>query len=447
MKYLAFYLIPLFFAACDTAPTLQLTGQAVPGIWEEYSVTVKSRDSLYTLAFDSLGHFSLEIPAEQAQFLLVSGVAGTDNRKWQFSTPFYGRPGKNELTLTLADESKAEFQVPEKDRNNRALLEYNRYYARVNKALWISPPENAGEAAKEINRLLTEAREIGRRFRVDRKVEDFLTAWSYLEYLNLCSAAQHTYSRREERTLLPAGTGELPDFSRVTDHDYLLLFYSAPRHIAEYLKTAGNRPEQQLERLKAEYQTPEIIATITGNILQHFVLNYDYNTDFDGGMERLEQMSRGFSGREKLLQSFAGKRFTLPGAPLPEVALEDREGNRILLSDLKGKYLYIDLWAYWCAPCCAEVPYLQKLEKELKNKAVSWVSISIDPNKEAWIKKMDELQMHGHQYIVADDALADQLNIRGIPHFLLYDKEGKLLEYKTLRPSSGLLREKLESLP
>ncbi|MFR1240838.1 MAG: TlpA family protein disulfide reductase [Butyricimonas faecihominis] len=47
----------------------------------------------------------------------------------------------------------------------------------------------------------------------------------------------------------------------------------------------------------------------------------------------------------------------------------------------------VDLWASWCGPCCQEVPYLQKLEKQLKNPAVEFISISLDTNKEAWKKR------------------------------------------------------------
>lgn len=444
MKFTIFCFLAAFCLGCNTANTLQLSGKIEAGVWEEYSIMIKKADSIYSLLPDSLGQFLLEIPMEQPQFLMIAGVAGKDDRKWQFSSPFYGQSGKKELKLTLTDEGKALFQVAEKDRDNRALLEYNRYYTQLSKALWLSPPADPKDAAEQINSLRSEAGEISQKFRVKREVELFLETWSYLEYLNMCSSLQHIYSRQKNHIPLHAAIDSLSDFARVLDHPHALLFYSTPRHIGEYLKMAGS-PEEQLEQLRREFKTPEIIEIVSDNILQHFVLNYDY-TDFDRGLERLEQMSQHFSGREKLLQSFKDKRFTIPGSPLPDVVLEDREGNRCSLVDFKGKYLYIDLWAHWCAPCCAEVPYLQKLEKEIKNKEVTFISISIDSNKETWIKKMDELQMHGHQYIVSSDDLADKLNIRGIPHFLLYSKEGTLLEYKTLRPSSGMLKEKLEAL-
>ena len=140
---------------------------------------------------------------------------------------------------------------------------------------------------------------------------------------------------------------------------------------------------------------------------------------------------------EKLVKNFESKKYSMEGAALPDVMLEDVDGKMHKLTDFRGKYLYIDLWASWCGPCCQEVPYLQKLEKQLNNPMVEFISISLDTNKKAWKEKMKQLNMHGHQYIVTGDQFATMMNIKGIPHFLLYSKEGTLMQYKAERPSSG----------
>ena len=60
---------------------------------------------------------------------------------------------------------------------------------------------------------------------------------------------------------------------------------------------------------------------------------------------------------------------------------------------------------------------------------------------------MDALNMHGNQLINQDNKLVEALNITGIPHFLIYDKEGKLFQYEASRPSRGEeLKQLLEGL-
>jgi hypothetical protein len=55
--------------------------------------------------------------------------------------------------------------------------------------------------------------------------------------------------------------------------------------------------------------------------------------------------------------------------------------------------------------------------------------------------------MHGNQFINQSNSLAESLNVKGIPHFLIYDKEGKLYQYQAPRPSTGdTLKNLLESL-
>jgi peroxiredoxin len=66
----------------------------------------------------------------------------------------------------------------------------------------------------------------------------------------------------------------------------------------------------------------------------------------------------------------------LKGTPSPEFNFENHKGGTTKLSDIKGKYVYIDIWAT-CAPCRQEIPYLQKIEK-YEDKRIAFVSISID---------------------------------------------------------------------
>ena len=138
------------------------------------------------------------------------------------------------------------------------------------------------------------------------------------------------------------------------------------------------------------------------------------------------------------MQEFKDNQKSISDKRFPAKAhLTDAAGNTVDFSSLRGFYVYIDLWASWCVPCRKEIPHLQRLENELKNPLVKFVSISIDRTESDWKKAVKQLNLHGLQWLNADNSLPKALNIRGIPFFLIYDKEGNLMQYDAPRPSDG----------
>ena len=64
----------------------------------------------------------------------------------------------------------------------------------------------------------------------------------------------------------------------------------------------------------------------------------------------------------------------LIGTPSPAFDYENHKGGTTSLESLKGKYVYIDVWATWCGPCIAQIPFLKELEKEYHGKNIEFVS-------------------------------------------------------------------------
>jgi len=134
--------------------------------------------------------------------------------------------------------------------------------------------------------------------------------------------------------------------------------------------------------------------------------------------------------------------------PAPKWSYPTLEGEQIALDDLKGKLVYIDVWATWCGPCKAEIPALAKLHEDYKDSDLTIISVSVDDNKKAWEKMLAEegfewLQVHAEKAWNSDIIKENQ--IRGIPRFMLVDKEGNIISVNAPRPSSENIREYLES--
>ena len=144
---------------------------------------------------------------------------------------------------------------------------------------------------------------------------------------------------------------------------------------------------------------------------------------------------------------FKVRKSSIAGTPFPSnVSLYDLNGNKVDFSKFRGKYVYVDMWASWCVPCIMEIPHLIELEKNLSNSDVVFLSISIDNKEEAWKKKVTALGLEGNLLIDKDNKLCEALNVRGIPFFIIYDKEGKLYKYNAPRPSDVRTKPLLEGL-
>jgi thiol-disulfide isomerase/thioredoxin len=127
------------------------------------------------------------------------------------------------------------------------------------------------------------------------------------------------------------------------------------------------------------------------------------------------------------------------------------KGGNTKLSDFKGKYVYIDVWATWCGPCRAEIPFLKKTEEKYEGKNIAFVSISVDVQKdfEKWKKFVAEKQLGGVQLFADKDWNSDFMksySINSIPRFILIDPTGKIVSADASRPSNPKLQEQLDAL-
>lgn len=138
-------------------------------------------------------------------------------------------------------------------------------------------------------------------------------------------------------------------------------------------------------------------------------------------------------------------------ATAPNFTYADVDGKNVSLTDLRGKYVYIDVWATWCEPCKAEIPHLTELESDYHGKKIQFISLSVDKptDRKKWNNFVKMNKLKGIQ-VMADKAFDSEFiqkfNINSIPRFILISPEGKILDGNAKRPSNKALKTQLDSL-
>lgn len=178
----------------------------------------------------------------------------------------------------------------------------------------------------------------------------------------------------------------------------------------EYLQVSGIRDTGELQNLANTYLTdPQMAADYRAEIARHDL--------------------------------------TAAGRPSPDFTATDRNGRTYTLADLRGKYLYIDLWASWCGPCKRELPHLQRLAERFAGREILFVGLSVDDDRQAWLEALDAEAYPGLQlWLDPSSNFAADYGVESIPRFILLDKQGHIVQSDMLRPSSDGIDDYLRNL-
>ncbi|MBR5829534.1 MAG: TlpA family protein disulfide reductase, partial [Bacteroidaceae bacterium] len=124
------------------------------------------------------------------------------------------------------------------------------------------------------------------------------------------------------------------------------------------------------------------------------------------------------------------------GSEAPDVTGFTPDGNELSLSDFRGKYVFIDIWASWCAPCRREIPFLKEAlaYSENSNNLVV-LSYSIDNDRDAWVNCIEKSQLVHRNWVHISTLKGwnsdgvKLLNVKGVPHTVLIDPNGNVVEF------------------
>lgn len=384
--------------------------------------------------------FTAEVTVSQTGFYNLIGI----KESTQLMVPVYSAQREGALTLRAEMAGRLFRIVGSKD--NEALSQFNIGLSELSTKIW---REGKDMSADDLRSLLGDYKTMLKKSDPDGKasqtVRQYLEIWSYTSTFNLVNSLPRILNTTAEQA--PFTTSDvLPAPVDVLDSPLSALFPMAVDIVSQRIPK-GTLAEM-IDYVRSNYTTEDLRKKVEEGLLARYVSKYDYTQDFDGGLKQLQDLTDKYGLDAKFVEQFKKNRATVKGTPFPaDVVLKDKDGKVVDFASFRGKYVYIDVWASWCGPCIQQIPHLQKLESELQNDKVVFISVSVDAKEEPWQKKMASLGVHGHQLWDSSNQLTKSLNISGIPFFLIYDSEGNLYMYDAPRPSQGEgLKQLLEGL-
>lgn len=128
------------------------------------------------------------------------------------------------------------------------------------------------------------------------------------------------------------------------------------------------------------------------------------------------------------------------GAIAPDFCVNDWHGKQFRLSDLRGKYVLIDVWASWCGPCIANFPEIMSLFKKYHSKGFEVLAVSKDYTVDNWITGIHKFGLEEWHHVMGmkspekfwkqiydNDDIVENYPMKAIPVKILIDKEGKII--------------------
>lgn len=115
------------------------------------------------------------------------------------------------------------------------------------------------------------------------------------------------------------------------------------------------------------------------------------------------------------------------GTPAPATVFTDEAGTERTLADFRGRFVLVNFWATWCAPCVREMPSLERLQAKLGGDDFTVIALSED--RSGWAKIApfrDRLELAGLPlYHDVGSAMMFAAKAASLPTTILFDRDGR----------------------
>ena len=113
------------------------------------------------------------------------------------------------------------------------------------------------------------------------------------------------------------------------------------------------------------------------------------------------------------------------GDPAPDFQLEDTEGNKVSLADLRGKVVLVNFWATWCPPCRAEMPSMEKLNEAMAADDFVMLAINVEENGRTVVPAFLKKTPHAFSILYDDQGIVqERYGVYKFPESFVIRKDG-----------------------
>jgi len=280
--------------------------------------------------------------------------------------------------------------------------------------------------------------------------------YSYLEKLNKYKTYHAYYAKKKGFEPSKQFLSELETLKYDHEEDFNSFVSYKGLVTAHYMSKASELEKK--EAIKGDMAMLKVGGAIENETIKNSLLyeaakyGITYTNNLEAFYSAYMAGSTNKTNNEKITKSYNALKVLDKGNVSPKfVDYENNAGGTTSLDDLKGKYVYVDVWATWCGPCKAEIPFLKKVEKQYHGKNIHFLSLSIDKAKDhdKWKAMIKDKELGGIQLFADNDwnskFVTDYL-IKGIPRFILIDPTGNIVTANAPRPSNKKLIELFDEL-
>lgn len=442
----------IFFAGCQNGANIKGSFNVENSLKTEISLieisTLKEtafKENLVTVS-DSGFLFNLDIKEPGLYGLYIK--LGEGNTLTRLENILYLKPNKRiSLEYFSGAGNRIECRLSDKnDKDNNALFTINKRFNEIRKDNFLNPPKNTIEEEEYLQKYFQISDSLLEENRLSPLVRKFI------EF-----SASDTYNSELFRSSLRDLSKFRVDYY---NDEFILNYPSSVQNIIAYLNVmSGLNPysgkksleiiSSQVTELEKLVNNKRVFDRTIESMLNSFIMRYRDTENFEEDKVSFSLIAEKTHNKElssEIINSFANLKYTIPGADLPPAALINNDEVSLTLDKFKGKYILIDIWATWCVPCMKMIPHFKQLEKDYSGKKIEFVSICTSSKKDLWLEKIKSLGLTHNQLFDIDGDFSKMLNISAVPHFMLYDPQGKLIMYKTHSPDSKEIRELLDKL-